>query len=128
MPHPSCFLFLHTLPLLNKSFFSLPLWFPPPRLQPLLLCLLSCHSSLQESPLTGFLLSVFHLVTVSNASYNSLIQISGEQAIQLESPPKGKKIFPASLVTLEIDQVALWSGWGGEERFAFMWAGWKGPM
>ena len=71
---------------------------------------------------------MFHSVTLSNASYNSLIQISGEQAIHLESPPKGKKILPASLVTLVIDQVALWSGWEGEERFAFMWAGWKGPM
>lgn len=80
--------------------------------------------SLQEFPLTGFLLSVFHLVTLSNAGYSSLIQISRGQAIYLESPPKGKKILPASLVTLETDQVALWSGWEGEERFAFMWAIW----
>lgn len=127
-PHPSFFLFLPTLPLLNKSFFSLPLLFPLPLLQPLLLFLLTCQPSLQEFPLTGFLLSVFHLVTLSNAGYSSLIQISRGQAIYLESPPKGKKILPASLVTLEIDQVALWSGWEGEERFTFMWAVWKGPM
>lgn len=121
MPHPSFFLFLPTLPLLNKSFFSLPLLFPPPLLRPLLLCLLSCHS-LQESPLTGFLLSVFHSVTLSNASYNSLTQVSGEQAIHLESPPEGKNItsltcyfrnWPGCLVVWvgRRGEICLYVGW-----------------